>query len=242
MPPRGPLNPWSERPDYAGSSHRSGDLVLRPPRPLSRQQSPGSWAFLAEFTHAYTVWQPQRQWWSIVLQGARSPSLPLTRPESSSNWKSLSPWSPIVEPITRDRAQRPATRDSTGRQDSSFPDVFHKLCPTLGDPLRDSSLWAALLVGSGTEFDLRSSVLRGLVLSVASRLSGSCKCIAINTIRLGGKDGRDDTTWVSGSNSRSLQTSPSSSSSLPSSPVLRWDSPHSHSLVAIITNAHRYKK
>jgi len=30
MPPREPLSLWSERPDCASSSHRNGDLVLRP--------------------------------------------------------------------------------------------------------------------------------------------------------------------------------------------------------------------
>jgi len=33
MPSREPLSLWSERPDCAISSHRSGDLIFRPPRP-----------------------------------------------------------------------------------------------------------------------------------------------------------------------------------------------------------------
>jgi len=137
MPPREPLplSLWSERPDYAGSSHRNGDLI---PRPLVRQQQPGSWAPFRNPPHARTIWRPQRQWWPVVLQEVRSPSASLTCRELSFNWMSSLTWSSIIGPTMRDRARRPVARDSNGRSlMRQLFRVFRRPFPTFLGPAHD---------------------------------------------------------------------------------------------------------
>jgi len=122
----------------------------------------------------------------VVLQEARSPSLLLTCHELFLNWMSSLTRSPILRPITRNRARRPVARDLNGRSlMRQFPRVFRRPFPTFLEPSHSFLLLSLLHCRSCTEFDLGFSASRGLVLSAASWLNGSCKFRAINTIRLG---------------------------------------------------------
>jgi len=176
-----------------------------------------------------TIWQPQRQWWPVVLQGARSQSLPLTCRELFPNWVSSLTRSLIIGPIIRDRA-RPVARDSNGR--SLTRQLFRVFCrpfPTFRDPAHDS------VPLSGLHYRILHGIRPQVLCLSGTRPPGSLlaqRQLQIwsdkhNSIRQRGRERRYNL-CARITPQAVLATPRRPFSSVHSSPRLGWDSPHSH--------------
>jgi len=132
---------------------------------------------------------------TIVLQEARSPPLPLSCHELFLHWILLFTRSLILGPITRNSARRPVARDSNGRYCDSFLDFSAGRFRRSWIRLKASVVrWAVSTVVFCTKFNHKLLISPGLVSSAVSGPNGRCKLRAINTIRLGGEGGKEDTT------------------------------------------------